>query len=428
VFQKKCVGKIIPEKITFAVQNSSYMKNKKIILAISGSIAAYKAAFLTRLLVKAGAEVQILMTESATRFITPLTLGTLSKRPVFSEIISENAWNNHVELGLWADAMIVAPATATTLAKMAHGICDNIITATYLSARCPVFVAPAMDLDMWVHGANARNLDLLRGDKVSIIPVGHGELASGLVGDGRMAEPEDIVAFIDGFLKKQEAETLQKRDLLGKKIMVTAGPTYEALDPVRFIGNRSSGKMGFSIVRELSARGAEVYLIVGPAKVPTDFDPSVSVIKIESAQQMYNAATSLFGQCDAAILAAAVADYRPKEVSDVKIKKKDSEMSLELEKTPDIAAALGQLKQTHQRIIGFALETNNEFENAVGKLKRKNFDAIVLNSLRDAGAGFSGDTNKISIILSETNVRNFGLKSKDDVAVDIVDALSGLMV
>jgi phosphopantothenoylcysteine decarboxylase / phosphopantothenate---cysteine ligase len=422
------------------------MENKKVILAISGSIAAYKSAFLTRLLVKAGAEVQILMTESATRFITPLTLGTLSKRPVITEIISENAWNNHVELGLWADAMIVAPATATTLAKMAHGLCDNIITATYLSARCPVFVAPAMDLDMWVHGANARNLNLLRGDKVSIIPVGHGELASGLVGDGRMAEPEDIVAFVSNFLQKQDKtvhdphepsrdssftlhhSSLQrdltiKKDLTGKKIMVTAGPTYEALDPVRFIGNRSSGKMGFSIVKELVARGAEVYLIVGPSKVPTDFDPSVSVTKIESAQQMYNAATQLFSQCDAAILAAAVADYRPKEVSDVKIKKKDSEMSLELEKTPDIAAALGQLKQTHQRIIGFALETNNEFENAVGKLKRKNFDAIVLNSLRDAGAGFSGDTNKISIILSETNVRNFGLKSKDEVAVDIVDVL-----
>ncbi|MDZ7877420.1 MAG: bifunctional phosphopantothenoylcysteine decarboxylase/phosphopantothenate--cysteine ligase CoaBC [Saprospiraceae bacterium] len=404
------------------------MENKRIILAVSGSIAAYKSAFLTRLLVKAGAEVQILMTESATRFITPLTLGTLSKRPVFTEIISENAWNNHVELGLWADAMIVAPATATTLAKMAHGLCDNIITATYLSARCPVFVAPAMDLDMWVHGANTRNLDLLRGDKVSIIPVGHGELASGLVGDGRMAEPEDIVAFVADFLKKQEAENLKKRDLTGKKIMVTAGPTYEALDPVRFIGNRSSGKMGFSIVKELAARGADVHLIVGPAKIPTDLPPSVSVTKIESAQQMYNAATQLFSQCDAAILAAAVADYRPKEVSDVKIKKKDSEMSLELEKTPDIAAALGQLKQTHQRIIGFALETNNEFENAVGKLKRKNFDAIVLNSLRDAGAGFSGDTNKISIIFDEKTVQNFDLKPKDDVANDIVAALKSLLV
>ncbi len=418
------------------------MKNKKIILAVSGSIAAYKAAFLTRLLVKAGAEVQILMTESATRFITPLTLGTLSKRPVFTEIISENAWNSHVELGLWADALIVAPATATTLAKMAHGLCDNIITATYLSARCPVFVAPAMDLDMWVHGANARNLNLLRGDKVEIIPVGHGELASGLVGDGRMAEPEMIVEFVQNYFKINaqvvDNQNLKdssfsthpssfKQDLLGKKIMVTAGPTYEALDPVRFIGNRSSGKMGFSIVRNLAARGAEVHLIVGPAKVPTDFPPSVSVVKIESAQQMYEASKAIFEQSDAAILAAAVADYRPKEVSDVKIKKKDSEMTLELEKTPDIAAALGQLKQPHQRIIGFALETNNEFENAVGKLKRKNFDAIVLNSLRDTGAGFSGDTNKISIIFNENNVQNFDLKSKDEVAVDIVNALCDLI-
>lgn len=400
------------------------MKNKKIILAVSGSIAAYKAAFLTRLLVKNGAEVQILMTDSATHFITPLTLGTLSKRPVFTEIISENAWNSHVELGLWADAMIVAPATATTLAKMAHGLCDNIITATYLSARCPVFVAPAMDLDMWVHGANARNLDLLRGDKVAIIPVGHGELASGLVGDGRMAEPEDIVAFVQAYFVENEAKNAENQDLIGKNILVTAGPTYEALDPVRFIGNRSSGKMGFSIVKELVGRGAKVHLVVGPTKVPTDLDPSVNIVKIESAQQMYHAATTLFPECDAAILAAAVADYRPKEVSDVKIKKKDNEMSLELEKTPDIAAALGQLKQPNQRIIGFALETNNEFDNAIGKLKRKNFDAIVLNSLRDEGAGFSGDTNKISIIFDEKRFKHFELKSKDAVAKDIVDALS----
>ena len=349
------------------------MKNKKIILAVSGSIAAYKAAFLTRLLVKSGAEVQILMTESAARFITPLTLGTLSKRPVFTEIISENAWNNHVELGLWADAMIVAPATATTLAKMAHGLCDNIITATYLSARCPVFVAPAMDLDMWVHGANARNLDLLRTDKVWIIPVGYGELASGLVGDGRMAEPEDILKFIEAYFVDNQYENAQQKDLVGKNILVTAGPTYEALDPVRFIGNRSSGKMGFSIVKELVARGANVHLVVGPTKMPTDLAPSVNVFKIESAQQMYQAATTLFPECDAAILAAAVADYRPKEVSDVKIKKKDTEMTLELEKTPDIAVALGQTKRPNQRIIGFALETNNAFENAVGKLKKKEF-------------------------------------------------------
>ncbi len=404
------------------------MKNKKIILAISGSIAAYKAAFLTRLLIKAGAEVQVLMTESAKQFITPLTLATLSKRPVLSEIVSENAWNNHVELGLWADALIVAPATATTLSKMAHGLCDNIVTATYLSARCPVFVAPAMDLDMWTHPATLRNLDLLKSDQVALIPVGYGELASGLVGNGRMAEPEAIVDFVSGFFEKQTAKT---QDMTGKTILVTAGPTYEALDPVRFIGNRSSGKMGFEIVNELAERGAMVHLVVGPTKLSLDFAQSVSVIQVESAQQMFEATTSVFEQCHAAILAAAVADYRPKNVSDIKIKKKEGEMTLELEKTPDIAATLGQLKQPHQRIVGFALETNNEFENAVSKLKRKNFDAIVLNSLQDAGAGFGGDTNKISIIYqsvhgADIRCQNFELKSKKEVARDIIDALLAL--
>ena len=390
----------------------------KVILAISGSIAAYKSAFLTRLLVKNGAEVQVLMTDSARQFITPLTLSTLSKRPVLSEIISENAWNNHVELGLWADAFVVAPATATTLSKMASGNADNIVTATYLSARCPVFVAPAMDLDMWTHGATRRNLDLLRGDGCHIIPVGHGELASGLVGDGRMAEPEDIQSFLNAFFT-------QKKDLLGKKILVTAGPTYEALDPVRFIGNRSSGKMGYAIAEELAERGSEVILISGPTKLTTKH-PSVKCYKVESAQQMFERTTAEFPKCDAAILAAAVADYRPKEVSDVKIKKKDSEMSLELEKTPDIAAHLGTIKQPHQRTIGFALETNNEFENAVSKLKRKNFDFIVLNSMRDKGAGFNSDTNKISIIFDETTFKTYDLKNKDDVAQDIVNNLVSL--
>ncbi len=390
----------------------------KVILAISGSIAAYKSAFLTRLLVKNGAEVQILMTDSARQFITPLTLSTLSKRPVISEIISENAWNNHVELGLWADAFVVAPATATTLSKMASGNADNIVTATYLSARCPVFVAPAMDLDMWTHNATRRNLDLLRGDGCHIIPVGHGELASGLVGDGRMAEPEDILNFLNAFFT-------QKKDLLGKKILVTAGPTYEALDPVRFIGNRSSGKMGYAIAEELAERGAEVILISGPTKLTTKH-PSVKCYKVESAQQMFERTTAEFPKCDAAILAAAVADYRPKEVSDVKIKKKNSEMSLELEKTPDIAAHLGTIKQPHQRTIGFALETNDEFENAVSKLKRKNFDFIVLNSMRDKGAGFNSDTNKISIIFDETTFKTFEVKSKDDVAKDIVNNLVSL--
>lgn len=387
----------------------------KIILAISGSIAAYKSAFLTRLLVKNGAEVQILMTDAARQFITPLTLSTLSKRPVISEIISDAAWNNHVELGLWADAFVVAPATATTLSKMASGNADNIITATYLSARCPVFVAPAMDLDMWTHGATRRNLDLLRGDGCHIIPVGHGELASGLVGDGRMAEPENIVRYLDAFFS-------QKKDLLNKKILVTAGPTYEALDPVRFIGNRSSGKMGFAIAEELAERGAEVLLISGPTKLSSKH-PLVKTHKIESAQQMFDVATAEFPKYDAAILAAAVADYRPKEVSDVKIKKKDAHLTLELEKTPDIAAHLGTIKQAHQRIVGFALETNDEFANAVSKLKRKNFDFIVLNSMRDTGAGFNSDTNKISIIFDETRFKTFELKNKDDVAVDIVTEL-----
>ena len=391
------------------------MKGKKIILAVTGSIAAYKAAFLTRLLIKAGAEVQVLMTDAAKHFITPLTLSTLSKKPVFTEIISEESWNSHVELGLWADAMVVAPCTATTLAKLANGMSDNIVTATYLSARCPIFIAPAMDLDMWTHPATVRNLDLLRGYGCHLIPVGHGELASGLVGDGRMAEPEEIILFLNNYFNKKE-------DLKGKKILVTAGPTYEAIDPVRFIGNRSSGKMGVAIADELAERGAEVILVLGPSKLQAEH-PSVLTLKVESAQQMYEAATAHFSECDAAILAAAVADYRPKHVSDIKIKKKEGDMTIELEKTLDIAAALGSRKQAYQKLVGFALETNNELENALSKLKRKNLDFIVLNSLRDAGAGFSHNTNKISIIFSENNVKEFDLKNKDDVAKDIVNEL-----
>jgi phosphopantothenoylcysteine decarboxylase/phosphopantothenate--cysteine ligase len=390
----------------------------KIILAVTGSIAAYKAAILTRLFIKNGDEVQILMTESAKHFITPLTLSTLSKRPVISEIISEDSWNSHVELGLWADAMIIAPATATTLSKLATANCDNIVTATYLSARCPVFIAPAMDLDMWQHPATVRNLQLLRGDGCHLIPVGHGELASGLVGDGRMAEPADILKYLQQFFQK-------KLDLAGKTILVTAGPTYEALDPVRFIGNRSSGKMGFAIAEVLANRGAKVFLISGPTKLDIDH-PSVSFTQIESAQDMYALATGTFPSCDAAILAAAVADYRPREVSDTKIKKKEANLTIELEKTPDIAAALGQMKTLRQRIIGFALETNDELANALSKLKRKNFDAIVLNSLRDAGAGFNHDTNKISLIFDENHIQHFDLKSKEAAANDIVEALATL--
>ena len=354
------------------------------------------------------------MTDAAKHFITPLTLSTLSKRPVFSEIISEESWNNHVELGLWADAMVIAPTTATTLAKLANGMGDNIVTATYLSARCPIFFAPAMDLDMWTHPATVRNLDLLRGYGCHLIPVGHGELASGLVGDGRMAEPEAILATLGAFF-------LQKQDLKGKKIIVTAGPTYEVLDPVRFIGNRSSGKMGVEIAEELASRGADVTLIIGPSKLQAT--PSVKTIKVESAQQMFDVATKLFPESDAAIMAAAVADYRPKHVSDVKMKKKDDDLNIELEKTPDIAAHLGSIRKPNQRLIGFALETNDELKNAVSKLKRKNFDFVVLNSLRDSGAGFNHDTNKITLVFGENNVKTFELKSKTEVAKDIVTEL-----
>jgi phosphopantothenoylcysteine decarboxylase / phosphopantothenate---cysteine ligase len=391
------------------------MTGKKIILGVTGSIAAYKSAFLTRLLVKSGAEVQVLMTDAAKHFITPLTLSTLSKRAVHAEIISEESWNSHVELGLWADVMLIAPATATTLSKLASGMSDNIVTATYLSARCPVFVAPAMDLDMWQHPATLRNIDILRGYGCRVIPVGHGELASGLVGDGRMAEPEEIMAYINSFFN-------QKKDLIGKKILVTAGPTYEALDPVRFIGNRSSGKMGIEIAEELTERGAEVTLLLGPSKLKAN-TPSVKTLRVESAQQMYETAISLFPKCDAAVLAAAVADYRPKQVSDIKIKKKENDLTIELEKTPDIATALGMQKQKNQKIVGFALETNDEVANAVSKLKRKNFDFIVLNSLRVSGAGFNHDTNKISLIFDENNIKTFDLKQKEEVARDIVNEL-----
>lgn len=391
------------------------MQGKKIILGISGSIAAYKAATLTRLLIKAGAEVQILMSENAKSFINPLTLSTLSKNQVHSSVISEDGWNNHVELGLWADAMIIAPATATTLAKLANGICDNILTATYLSARCPVFVAPAMDLDMWKHPATRRNLQLLNQYGVQQLPVGYGELASGLVGEGRMAEPEEIVEFLNQFF-------LQKADFKGKKILITAGPTYEPIDPVRFVGNRSTGKMGLSIAENLAASGAQVYLVLGPSKLSPKHT-NIHLTRVETAQEMYDAATNLFADCDAAILSAAVADYRPAEVATQKIKKKGDILDIQLVKNPDIAAALGQAKKAAQILVGFALETNDELENAKGKLQRKNLDFIVLNSLRDAGAGFSGDTNKVTIVHKDNKIEKFELKSKDDVADDIARVL-----
>lgn len=391
------------------------MQGKKIILAISGSIAAYKAAILTRLLIKAGAEVQILMTESATAFITPLTLSTLSKKEVYTSVIAEHSWNNHVELGLWADAMIVAPATATTMAKMANGICDNIITATYLSARCPVFIAPAMDLDMWKHPATLRNLQYLKNDGVQQLPVGYGELASGLIGEGRMAEPEDIVTFLSDFFDKNQ-------DFKGKKVLITAGPTYEPIDPVRFIGNRSSGKMGIDIAEALAKRGAEVQLVLGPSKLAAQHQNIVTT-RVETAQEMYEAATALAPSMNAMILAAAVADYRVATIANEKIKKKGDTLDISLVKNPDIAAQLGKTKKNKQILVGFALETNNELENAKDKLVRKNLDFIVLNSLKDAGAGFSSATNKVTIIHKDNKIQKFELKPKENVAEDIVNTL-----
>ncbi len=395
------------------------LQGKKIILGICGSIAAYKAAFLTRLLLKAGAEVQVLMTEAATQFISPLTLSTLSKHPVHIHVSAEDSWNNHVELGLWADAMIVAPITATTLGKMANGICDSVIVATYLSARCPVFFAPAMDLDMWKHPATQHNVEKLSSYGNHLIDVADGELASGLVGKGRLAEPETIVQHLATFFKQQQDYAL-------KKVIVTAGPTYEAIDPVRFIGNRSSGKMGVAIAEVFAERGANVQLILGPSKLSCNH-PNVKTIRVESAEDMYQAAKSHFDDADIAILAAAVADYRPKEVAQQKIKKKSDSLAITLEKTTDIAASLGKQKRTNQWMVGFALETNNELENAKGKLKRKNFDLIVLNSLRDKGAGFSHDTNKVTIIHKDNTIKTYPLKSKMAVAKDIADELKSAM-
>lgn len=398
----------------------------KIILGISGSIASYKAAFLTRLLVKEGAEVQVLMTESAKAFIAPLTLSTLSKRPVLTEVVSEDSWNNHVELGLWADALLIAPATANTLAKLANGLCDNILSAVYLSARCPVYVAPAMDVDMWKHPATQANIRRLQEHGVNIIPVGHGELASGLVGDGRMAEPEEILSFLHAQRPASAAShygsPVSPPRLSGKKALVTAGPTFESLDPVRFLGNHSTGKMGIALTETLAGDGAEVTLVLGPTDLKPDTVryPKIRIVPIQSAMEMYAACASVFPDADIVILAAAVADYRPKQFSQTKIKKKDSELTLELVKTVDIAATLGKSKKPDQTFVGFALETNDEHANAFQKLEKKNFDFIVLNSMKDAGAGFGHDTNKISILRRDGTHTDFPLKSKTEVAQDIV--------
>lgn len=395
----------------------------KIILGVTGSIAAYKSAFLTRLLIKQGHEVQVLMTEAAAAFIAPLTLSTLSKRPVYSDVRSETCWNNHVDLGLWADLMLIAPASANTLAKLANGLCDNILSAVYLSARCPVCVAPAMDVDMWHHPATQSNIRRLQEHGVRVIPVGHGELASGLVGDGRMAEPEDILTFIEKTIEATPA-TLP---LNGKKALVTAGPTYEALDPVRFIGNYSSGKMGIAVAEALSAKGAVVTLVLGPTDLrPTD--TRIKVVAVESAEQMYQACAQVFPETDITVLAAAVADYRPRDFSEIKIKKKDEDMTLALAKTVDIAATLGRQKREGQLLIGFALETNDPETHAVSKMERKNFDFIVLNSLQDPGAGFGHETNKVTIFHRNGAKKTFELKSKTAVAGDIVSEITGLSV
>lgn len=391
----------------------------RVILGISGSIAAYKAAHLVRLLVKQGAEVQVLMTPAATGFITPLTISTLSGRPVYSDVRSEESWNNHVELGLWADVLIVAPASANTLSKLASGQCDSVIGATYLSARCPVVVAPAMDVDMWHHPATKRNIARLQEDGVHLIPVGHGALASGLVGEGRMAEPEEIVAWVTRLLASSGP-------LSGKKCLVTAGPTFEPLDPVRFIGNHSSGKMGIALADELARRGAAVDLVLGPTHLrPTH--PAVQVTAVQTAQQMFDACNARFDAVEVAVLAAAVADYRPAQYADQKIKKSDSDLSVPLARTIDIAATLGARKHKGQIMIGFALETEREVEHAKGKMARKQFDAIVLNSLRDPGAGFGHDTNKVTILYPDGAEQALPLKSKSAIAVDIVDAIVSLL-
>jgi phosphopantothenoylcysteine decarboxylase / phosphopantothenate---cysteine ligase len=391
------------------------LSGKRILLGVSGSIAAYKSAILVRLLIKSGVEVKVIMTASAHDFITPLTLSTLSKNPVLTHFTKEEGqWNNHVELGLWADAFVIAPASANTLAKMANGICDNLLMASYLSGRCPIFFAPAMDLDMLQHPSTKQNIEKLTSWGNHLIHPTHGELASGLVGTGRMAEPEEILTSLDKFFSNGP--------LKGKKALVTAGPTHEAIDPVRFISNHSTGKMGFAIAEQLAQQGASVTLITGPTYLSKELK-GVHVIPVSSADEMYEASVANFKDADISVLSAAVADYKPSQKADQKIKKKDETLTLELVKTKDIAAELGKLKTNGQFIVGFALETENEQAHAEKKLTSKNFDLIVLNSLNDKGAGFGHDTNKITIIDSNKKSKEFNLKSKKEVARDIVTTI-----
>ena len=391
------------------------LKGKNIVLGITGSIAAYKAATLLRNLIKKGAEVQVVITPAGKEFITPVTLSALSNKPVISEFFGANdgTWNSHVDIGLWADLMIIAPATASTLGKMAHGIADNMLLTTYLSMKCPVMIAPAMDLDMFAHPANQKNMEILRSYGNIIIEPETGELASGLVGKGRMTEPEVLVEEVVKFFDK-------KKKLAGKSFLVTAGPTHEKIDPVRFIGNYSSGKMGYAIAEELADRGALVYLISGPVSIPL-VNPTIKKISVTSAAEMFEHATHFFPKVDGAVMSAAVADFRPLFQAHQKVKRGKENLIIELQPNPDIAAALGAMKGDHQLLVGFALETDNEYANAWAKLNKKNLDFIVLNSLKDRGAGFQTDTNKITIIDRHNKTFKFELKSKRMVAKDIVD-------
>jgi len=387
---------------------------KNILLGISGGIAAYKCTFLVRLLIKAGARVKVVMTQSASSFVSPLTLSTLSKNPVLMDFVNEEdgslSWNNHVELGLWADMVLIAPATANTLSKMANGTCDNLLLATYLSAKCPVYFAPAMDLDMYKHPSTKNSLDKLQSFGNTMIPAESGELASGLHGEGRMAEPEHIISFIEEDLGKG-------LPLATKKVLITTGPTQEAIDPVRFLGNRSTGTMGFELAKKAASLGAKVVLVSGPTHLNIDHK-NIELIRVNAAQEMYEACHQHYADMDIAICAAAVADYRPKTVAPEKVKKQEGDMKIELERTPDILMSLGEAKK-NQFLVGFALETQNELENAKGKLKRKHLDAIVLNSLKDDGAGFGGSTNKITFIDKNSAIKTFDLKTKPEVASDI---------
>ncbi|UZO79368.1 bifunctional phosphopantothenoylcysteine decarboxylase/phosphopantothenate--cysteine ligase CoaBC [Aquimarina sp. ERC-38] len=396
----------------------SFLNNKKVLLGVTAGIAAYKTAALVRLFIKAGAQVRVIMTPAAKDFVTPLTLSTLSKNPVESEFYNKNdenaVWNNHVELGLWADVFLIAPATANTLSKMVNGVSDNLLLATYLSAKCKVYFAPAMDLDMYKHPSTTISLTSLQEYGNRMIPATSGELASGLSGKGRMAEPEDIISFI-------EKDLSTGLPLHGKTILITAGPTYEAIDPVRFIGNHSSGKMGIAIAKNAADLGATVHLILGPSSETIEH-PLISVTPIISAQEMFETVQNLYTKVDIAIAAAAVADYRPKEVAHQKIKKKTEEFVLELEKTVDILKWMGSQKE-HQFLVGFALETQNELENAKKKLQNKNLDLIVLNSLNDKGAGFKKSTNKVTLVNHKLEVQAFSLKTKNEVAQDILSAI-----